>query len=602
MQQLGKFVKFWLPFLFVFATGGLLVTMIFIILGYQLLHIDNIYPGVTIDGTDVGGMPPADVSARLTEQATTFNNRVIMVQAADKTWTLTSQDLGMQMNAQATVDAAYAVGRSSNLIADMFIHLRLLSTPHNIETVVHYNPELIPQVVAQLAADVYIAPQNAALAIDNNGQVMLTPSQEGRRLHTESAQSLLEEAVVNPSDVPVTLTVQRIIPPITEDVLASTQRLAEELFREPLVIAYASEVNAAEWRIAPGELVQMFDLVDRVDETGQTRAYLEFRPEAFAPYLEAYRNAINTEPEDAKLSFNPNTRQVSVVAPSRIGYSLDEAALYQQMQALIEQPVRVIQAPVITTPPALDSTNIISLGIRELVAESTSYYNGSSEGRKNNIAVSAAKFHNVTIPPGGIFSFNEHLGEVTKENGFDESLVILGDRTTVGIGGGVCQVSTTVFRAAFSGGFDIVERWAHGYRVRWYELNAPGPGLDATIYTPHVDFKFRNDTDYALLIQTHTDLQAESVTFRFYSTKTDREIEITTPKVTEVIPHGPPIYEDDPTLPDGTVKQVDWANNGMSVIVTRTVRISDTVLHKDTLISEYQPWQAVYKVGTGPAD
>jgi vancomycin resistance protein YoaR len=110
-----------------------------------------------------------------------------------------------------------------------------------------------------------------------------------------------------------------------------------------------------------------------------------------------------------------------------------------------------------------------------------------------NIGVAASKFDGVIVPPDRVFSFNEHLGPVTKEAGYDESLIIQGNRTSVGLGGGVCQVSTTAFRVAFFGGYELVERWAHGYRVGWYETNSV-PGLDATVYSPDVDFKFRNDS------------------------------------------------------------------------------------------------------------
>jgi vancomycin resistance protein YoaR len=187
---------------------------------------------------------------------------------------------------------------------------------------------------------------------------------------------------------------------------------------------------------------------------------------------------------------------------------------------------------------------------------------------------------------------------VTKEAGFDESLIIQGNRTSVGLGGGVCQVSTTAFRAAFFGGYELVERWAHGYRVGWYETKS-GPGLDATVYSPDVDFKFRNDTDYFLLIQTATDLAAGTVTFSFYSTKTGREVTVTEPETSNPVKHGPPLYERDPSLARGVTKQVDWAVDGLDVRVKRTVKEGDKLLHQDEIFSHYQPWRAVYKVGTG---
>ena len=187
---------------------------------------------------------------------------------------------------------------------------------------------------------------------------------------------------------------------------------------------------------------------------------------------------------------------------------------------------------------------------------------------------------------------------MTEENGFVESLIIQGDRTAVGIGGGVCQVSTTAFRAAFEGGFEIVERWAHGYRVGWYETGS-GPGLDATIYSPHVDLKFRNDTDGYILIQTESNLRTGTVTFNFYGTKPDRRVYISEPLEANHVPHGKPIYEEDASLKPGEIEQVDWAKDGMDVTVHRTVMEGDDVVHQDTIISRYQAWQAVYKVGPG---
>jgi vancomycin resistance protein YoaR len=237
------------------------------------------------------------------------------------------------------------------------------------------------------------------------------------------------------------------------------------------------------------------------------------------------------------------------------------------------------------------------LGIKTLVSEATSYFKGSNQGRMHNIALAASKFDGVIIPPGEIFSFNEHLGEVSKENGYDESMIIFGDRTSIGIGGGICQVSTTVFRAAFFGGFELVERWAHGYRVGWYEINST-VGLDATVYTPDVDFKFRNDTDHFLLIRTNSDLVEGTVTFKFFGTPTEREVIVSEPEITNVVKHAPPLYEKDPTLADGVVKQVDWSNDGMDVSVTRLVKKGDEVVHDDEIFSQYKPWRAVYKVGT----
>ena len=134
----------------------------------------------------------------------------------------------------------------------------------------------------------------------------------------------------------------------------------------------------------------------------------------------------------------------------------------------------------------------------ELVSEGTTNFKGSPAERVHNVVNAASKFGHVVVAPEEEFSFNRNVGDVNSANGFIDALVIAGDRTAVGIGGGVCQVSTTAFRAAFLGGFPIVERWAHGYVVGWYGK----PGLDASIFTPNVDFRFKNDTGHFILIQS----------------------------------------------------------------------------------------------------
>ncbi|MEZ4684041.1 MAG: VanW family protein [Caldilineaceae bacterium] len=218
----------------------------------------------------------------------------------------------------------------------------------------------------------------------------------------------------------------------------------------------------------------------------------------------------------------------------------------------------------VEVPPAVDMNRVAEMEIRELVASGTSYFRGS--GRILAVEVAAEKFDGLVIPPNELFSFNEGVEDVTSANGFEDSLVILGDTTAVGVGGGVCQVSTTVFRAAYSGGFPIVERWNHGYVVSWYGE----PGLDATIYTPTVDFRFRNDTGAYLLVEPVVDGVAGVITFNLYGTKPDRVVTIGVPNRSDVIEPEPPTYRVNEALATGERKQVEWERE-MTVTVERTI-------------------------------
>jgi vancomycin resistance protein YoaR len=191
------------------------------------------------------------------------------------------------------------------------------------------------------------------------------------------------------------------------------------------------------------------------------------------------------------------------------------------------------------------------------------------------------------------------LGDISVETGFVQGKVIFGGRTVDGVGGGVCQVSTTAFRAAFTAGFPIIERNSHGYRVGFYELNS-GPGLDAAIFQPEADFRFLNDTDYHLLIETSVYPANSSIQFRFYSTNPGRQVTIEGPVVRNVTAPLPTIFEANADLQGGVSQQVDWAAEGADVTLTRIIRdAGGNEIERDELFTHYEPWAAVVQVAPG---
>ena len=207
------------------------------------------------------------------------------------------------------------------------------------------------------------------------------------------------------------------------------------------------------------------------------------------------------------------------------------------------------------------------------------------------------------VPPGAVFSMADVLGDVSLDTGYAEALIIYGNRTIKGVGGGVCQVSTTLFRTVFFGGFPVVERHPHAYRVYYYEQNAAGgnnsdmAGLDATVYVPQVDFKFKNDTPYWLLMETYP--SNTSLTWKFYSTSDGRSVNWDTTGLQNVAEPPDPLYQENDKLAKGEINQVDWAVEGADVTVDRTVERSGQVYFQDSFTTHYIPWRAVYEYGPG---
>jgi vancomycin resistance protein YoaR len=260
-------------------------------------------------------------------------------------------------------------------------------------------------------------------------------------------------------------------------------------------------------------------------------------------------------------------------------------------QVMIALPIEIVH-PLITT----DNSN--SFGIKELIGTGYSEFAGSISGRIHNVALAASRLNGILIKPGTIFSFNVAIGDISAATGYQSAYIIKEGKTVLGDGGGVCQVSSTLFRAALNAGLPIVERHAHAYRVHYYEEGGFKPGLDATVFSPTVDLKIQNNTSNYILIQTKTDTAKLTLTFDLYGSKDGRIAQISNHKVWGQSAPPPPLYQDDPTLPKGVVNQVDWeawgANASFDYKVTRGMEI----LENTTFISNFRSWQAVYLRGT----
>ena len=260
------------------------------------------------------------------------------------------------------------------------------------------------------------------------------------------------------------------------------------------------------------------------------------------------------------------------------------------------EPAITIAVQTVELPAKIRIGEINTYGITEKIGEGKSNYSHSSAERIHNLSLATSRMHGILIPPGEIFSYNKSLGEISARTGYKQGYIIQNGRTVLGDGGGVCQVSSTLFRAALNTGLPITQRKAHSYRVVYYE-NDSKPGLDATAFAPTVDFRFKNDTPNHILIQTTNDRQNKLLTFEFYGKGDGRVATLSPIKVWDVTGPPEPKYVDDPTLPRGVTKQVDFPAGGAKSSFTYTVKRGGETLQNQTFYSVYRPWQAVYMVG-----
>ncbi len=232
-----------------------------------------------------------------------------------------------------------------------------------------------------------------------------------------------------------------------------------------------------------------------------------------------------------------------------------------------------------------------------LLGTATTAYYGSAAERVNNIARSAAKMNGLLIPPGATFSFNQALGPAGSDDGYVEGYAIVNGQLEKVVGGGICQVSTTMYRAVFYAGLDIVERRPHSYVINFYENI---DGFDATVFAPYVDFKWRNDTGGPIYMTASTNPKAATVTISLYGFNDGRTTKMIGPVRKSIKKQGAPVWQYDPTLPRGTVKQLVHGRPGMEVEMRRVVTARDgRMLHNDYLPSTYRPWEDFFLYGPG---
>ncbi len=296
--------------------------------------------------------------------------------------------------------------------------------------------------------------------------------------------------------------------------------------------------------------------------------------------------------------------KVTSFRPSKVGRQVNRGETKKRFASLLDQipgmttDMVTISARIDPVNPSIETAQTNTFGIKELIGRGYSEFAHSIPGRIHNVILTAAKINGILIKPGETFSFNDAVGDISAATGFQPAYIIKDGRTVLGDGGGVCQVSTTLFRAALAAGLPIIKRQAHAYRVAYYEQAGYKAGLDATVFAPSVDLVIKNDTSGYILIQSKPNKANLTLSIELYGTSDGRKSEILNHQVGSITPPPPDLYQDDPTLPAGIVKQVDFAAWGAKASFQYKVTRGSEVLQDTSFISNFRPWQAVYLRGT----
>lgn len=567
-------------------------------LGYQLLYAGRIFPGVSVAGVDLSGLTPSEAAVKLNQTLSYPVSGRILFRDGEKAWVASPAELGMVFDPSSSAMSAYRLGRSGGLFEALSDQVRARADGAYVQPVIVFDQRVAYQYLRQIAQQVDQPMREAGLSLEGTN-VVAAPGQVGRELKIDATLIYLGAQLQTFSDGEVPLVIQEVQPQVID--VSAQAEMARQILSQPLTLTVPNSgaANPGPFVYAPQVLANMLGV-----QKTQDGIQVILNINGLSEMLQPVKTRVDRPAKNAKFIFNDTTRQLDLMEDSQTGLVVDVEASVKAINDALLRGEHTVPLVVVEQQPQVPSTATgAELGITELLWAETSYFYGSSAERIQNIQAASARFHGVLVAPGEVFSMGETMGDVSLESGFAEALIIYGGRTIKGVGGGVCQVSTTLFRTAFFSGFPIVERYSHAYRVSYYEMTPSGgvnprlAGLDATVYFPLVDFKFRNDSPYWILMETYVNVNARTLTWKFYSTKDGRAIDWKTTGPTNVVFAPPPLYEENPELRKNEMKQVDWAANGADVTVTRTVSKNGAVLFQDQITTHYEPWRAICQYG-----
>ncbi len=505
------------------------VTAVVILILYNLLYIGKVLPGVRADGVYVGGLSRAEAIAVVNKRTTAYAGGVLNIQNGTKIWRVNLPDVDLTYDSAQAVDVALNYGRVGNPLRKAWTQVRTFFSRTTNIAVYEYDTAKLAPYLSTVWQDESGTAENAALNFSGNN-VTVQPAKAGTRLDIGLLAARLQEHLAKTDATVVAAPVYSVAPSVQATDLDPLKATAAKYTTAPLnlhvgvrnitvtqptIISWlnvSSEASSSEIRTItlPADFFHL--------GRGSQPVSLSLSSDKVAAYVASIASQTDSTAQDAQLTISGG--KATVFHPSRSGQKLDQtaaiAAIKQAVAASADQ--RTLTLAVATVQPQVNENTLNDLGINELISEGVTYFPGSPSERLQNIRVGQSKFNGVLLKPGQVFSFGALLGDVGPAQGYAPGLVIIGNHEEKQYGGGLCQVSSTAYRAALLAGLPILQRTNHSFAVKYYTAPFGIPGVDATIYYPQVDMKFLNDTGHYILIQTI--MQGTTLKFDFYGTKT----------------------------------------------------------------------------------
>lgn len=493
-------------------------------------HFANrIYPNIFIQGVPVGALTTDEARRTLETSYHDFLTTPVTLHYRGRTWTPRLDDLGVQIQFDAAVAQALTHGRGNARRLDDLSEVNAIwGNGYEVVLPITIDQAVLQRYILARAAEVEQPPIDAQLTI-HLGEVQTSPPAPGTQLLVEETIADLTAALQTLQPQTVDIRTREISPLIQTTHVAEAKAQIETMLEAPMTVV----AHGAAWEWSREELGEMIEVTRVADEEGDRfvvgldRDELRKRLQIIADVSQYGGKYPRVDWADGALNIIQWGEPVMRIDEERSMDLIIEAALGNE---------RVADLPFIEAKPAIGPDNIHDLGLKDLIGIGQSDFRGSESYRVTNIIAGMNLLHGVLVAPGEEFSFNQTVGEIGPANGFVPGYAIVGEKVQLEWGGGICQDSTTMFRAAFWAGLPITERKGHSHYIDWYDAYGygpygHGPGIDATIFTGAQDFKFLNDTGHWILIQTFVDTYSALAEIRIYGTDIGRSIGFEGPSI-----------------------------------------------------------------------
>lgn len=583
----------------IIGIGAVLVLFLLAFGIYSIIYAKTAYRNIYIGNIDLGGKKKSEIINAVKPKSDEFLNSQIVLkyqpESGDaKEYQISGADVGLSYNLEETRDRVYKVGRSGNIFISFYQQLKTLFTKYQVDASYNINQNALQKKIADIAVEVDSPEKDFALKYSGNGGFELTTDrQNGKRIDQEKLMSEIKNSIADIQQQQIAFESDIFSPQISrENAEIGLQKANKILAVGPLALTadgqnFNLDVDTIAGLVGSRSKKTEMEIFIIADKNAKQVAALAGQIDKSAG------NAI-LEAKDGKVVIFSESANGAKLDQDQTKIDIENALMARIAEESAANGLQVILT-VKSIAPDIDSAKLASYGLTELVASGMTNFIKSPANRIHNINVGASAIDGTLVKPGEEFSTLKALGKIDASAGYLPELVIKNNKTVPDYGGGLCQVSTTLFRTALNAGMKITERRNHSYRVSYYE---PPIGMDATIFDPAPDFKFVNNYSSYIFIQSK--IVGTKITFEFYGTKDSRQVEIGQATGYDYVDPPAPVETVDPSLPAGSRNLISHLHQGASAKFHYKVSKDGQVLQETDFLSKYVALPEIWMVGPTP--